>query len=128
MFLGQTIDILPFFSIVYTTNTGIAWGMFQSLKYSNIVFSIIVILVISTLVYIFLIKKPGTINKMAVLPVTLVISGATGNLIDRLIFGKVTDFLDFYIGNYHWPVFNIADSSITIGGILLGIILLCYQN
>ena len=49
----------------------------------------------------------------------LIIGGAIGNLIDRISFGRVTDFLDFHLGIHHWPVFNVADSAITVGVILL---------
>ena len=52
---------------------------------------------------------------------SLILGGAVGNLIDRLFYGKVVDFIDFSIGNFHWPAFNVADSSLTIG---IGIILI----
>ena len=50
---------------------------------------------------------------------TLILAGAAGNLYDRFLYGYVTDFLDFYIGSYHWPAFNVADSAITTGAALL---------
>ena len=58
------------------------------------------------------------------LALALILAGAVGNLIDRVRFGEVVDFLDVYIGTYHWPAFNVADSAITVGAILLAMILL----
>ena len=52
------------------------------------------------------------------LSLALILAGAIGNLIDRLLFGKVVDFFDFMIGNYHWYIFNVADTAVTIGMIL----------
>ena len=55
---------------------------------------------------------------MEIISLSLVLGGAVGNLIDRIRIGKVTDFIDFYINNWHWPSFNIADSALTVGIIL----------
>ncbi len=57
-------------------------------------------------------------------PLSLILGGAVGNLLDRIRFGEVVDFLDFYIGSYHWPAFNIADSAITVGTLWLAATLL----
>ncbi len=59
-----------------------------------------------------------------IVALALIVAGAVGNLIDRVRFGEVVDFLDVYIGTYHWPAFNVADSAITCGAILLAMILL----
>jgi signal peptidase II len=60
--------------------------------------------------------------------VALILGGATGNLIDRLLYSRVTDFLDFQFGNYHWPAFNVADSVIMIGAVILAIELMFLQK
>ena len=66
--------------------------------------------------------KPG--ERLMAFALSLVLGGAVGNLIDRLAYGEVIDFLDFYIGSYHWPAFNVADAAITIGTILIGLVFL----
>ena len=60
-------------------------------------------------------------EKLSAIGLSLILGGAFGNIIDRIRFGYVVDFLDVYVKNHHWPVFNIADSAITIGAVLLGI-------
>ena len=107
----EVIRILPFFNIVYVENTGSAFGLFKSL--GNTFFIIISIFAI-TLVSFLLVKEKD--NRLCY---SLIIGGAAGNLVDRIIYGYVIDFFDFHIAGVHWPVFNIADSALTIGIILL---------
>lgn len=107
----EIITILPFFNIVYVENTGSAFGMFKSL---GSLFFVIVSLLAIVFVTFLLIKERD--NRVCY---ALVLGGAAGNLLDRLIYGYVIDFLDFYVGGFHWPVFNIADSALTVGIFLL---------
>lgn len=107
----EIITILPFFNIVYVENTGSAFGMFKSL---GSLFFIIVSLMAIVFVTFLLIKERD--NRVCY---ALVLGGAAGNLLDRLIYGYVIDFLDFHVGGFHWPVFNIADSALTVGIFLL---------
>lgn len=107
----ESIRILPFLNIVYVENTGSAFGMFKSLgSLFFIIFSSIAIIFIGYL----LIKEIE--NRLVY---AVILGGAIGNLIDRLIYGYVIDFVDFHIGNFHWPAFNVADSALTIGIFLL---------
>ena len=116
--LGDEKAIIPnFFNLVRVHNTGIAFGKFNDTTYSNIIFSIIATIALVTIVILWKKNKfPGTINNYAII---LLIPGILGNLIDRIWHGYVVDFLDFYIKNYHWPSFNIADSCICISAGLL---------
>ena len=98
------------FHITYITNTGSAFGIFKGL---NIVFIIISIIVIFAIVY--SIKNINEKSKIEFVLFALLLGGVIGNLIDRIFFGNVTDFMDFRI----WPVFNVADSMITISAIAL---------
>ena len=109
----DSIEIFPFLNIVSVRNTGAAFGMFRSLGSGFfIVISIAAIIFIGTLIM---------RNVYNFIGLSLILGGAVGNLIDRLIYGKVVDFIDFSVGNFHWPAFNVADSSLTIG---IGIILI----
>lgn len=112
--LGSEIPILPFFSLSHVNNTGIAFGLFQQM---NHVFSVLGILVV--LVMILFSYRTYQKDRFVSLVLAVVLGGALGNLTDRLVYGHVTDFLDFYIGSFHWPVFNVADSSICVGAALL---------
>jgi len=114
MFLGQEIPLFPFFSLTHIGNTGVAFGLFQG---RNFLLLIVGFILVSFLFY-WGIKNLKVEKKMS-LVFALVIGGALGNLTDRLVFGRVTDFLDFYWGTHHWPAFNVADSSICVGAGLM---------
>jgi signal peptidase II len=107
----EIIRILPFFNIVYVENIGSAFGMFKSL---GNVFFIAVAALAMVFVTILIIKDKD--NRLSF---SLILGGAAGNLTDRIIRGYVIDFLDVYVGRYHWPAFNVADSALTIGILLL---------
>ncbi len=112
--LYETKQILPFLALTYTTNTGIVFGWFQT-KYANILFSFVIIIILSILIVSSknFVKEFGGIGKISL---CLIISGGLGNLVDRIFFGKVVDFIDLQ-WNYKniWPVFNLADSYVFIG-------------
>lgn len=112
--------IKGFFRITYTCNDGAA---FSILKGKRVFFIIMTIIVIFLIVYYLLKNKVYWVEKYSLL---LIISGAVGNLIDRIMYGYVIDFLDFIIFGYDFPVFNIADSFITIGaiGLIISILFL----
>jgi len=114
--LHQQQNIIPgFFNLVYVTNTGAAFGFLAGsktwLRQAFFVTVSIAALIVIVFAY-------GHLKKQArifVYALGLIAGGALGNLIDRLRFGSVVDFLDFYLGSYHWPAFNAADSAITVG-------------
>ena len=107
-----------FFNITYITNTGAAFGfMAGSDKWRHIFFQVISIVALCGLVYLY--RSSHNRSYSLLWGISLVFGGALGNLIDRIRYRSVVDFLDFYVGRYHWPAFNIADSAITVGGVLL---------
>ena len=113
--LGESAPIIKnVFHLTYVTNTGAAFSIFQGFNSFFIIFLVIVIGVI-----IYYIKNIKENEKRMQLAIGLFLGGTIGNLIDRVSIGAVTDFLDFRI----WPVFNIADSAVTISVILLIILL-----
>ena len=105
------VIVLPFLNLVNVKNTGAAFGLFKAL--GNPFFIIISLVAIAFIV--FLIFK-GKDNNLGM---GLILSGAAGNLIDRVSIGHVRDFVDFYVGNYHWPAFNVADSALSVGVVIL---------
>jgi len=108
-----------FFNIVYVMNPGAAFGFLADMSETFRYLFFIGITVLVMMLIIYYIVKIESQNKLYVLSLTLIFAGAVGNLIDRIRFGAVVDFLDFYIGTAHWPAFNVADSSITIGAVLI---------
>ena len=104
-----------FFSLTHIQNPGGAFGFLsnQSSSLLNIIFLFVASLAIC-LVFYFYINTPKKYNLLAT-GFALIFGGAIGNMIDRIRFGKVVDFLDFYIGDFHWPAFNVADSAIFVG-------------
>ncbi len=104
------IVVAGFFSLVNWRNTGAAWGIFQHYNLLLTAVSLLTVLVLWLFRHSFSLDRPGPR-----LALGLIAGGITGNLIDRVRVGSVIDFLYFSIGRYHWPAFNVADSSICIG-------------
>ncbi len=107
-----------FFNLTYITNTGAAFGFLAGHEAWRHLF-FMGIGSVSVLVMLIFYLKAGPHSLAVTLGLALVSGGALGNLWDRVQLGFVVDFLDFYLGNYHWPAFNVADSAITVGGGLM---------
>jgi signal peptidase II len=117
---GQTIPIVPgFFSLVYVRNPGAAFGLLASAGsgWRDVFLVSVSVLAVAGLIY--LIHRTPAERKWERFAAAAVIGGALGNLYDRLVYGEVIDFLDVYVGNWHWPAFNVADSAITVGVVIL---------
>jgi|ERR1051326_6891614 signal peptidase II len=118
--LSDNIDIIPgVFRLTHVQNQGAAFGLFAEWPSEwkvamLIMFSIAALAVVSALLW----KNGNALNATAI-ALSLVFGGALGNLWDRVVSGRVIDFLDFYVGSHHWPAFNIADSAIVVGALLL---------
>ena len=116
----ENIEIFPFLNIVFVRNTGISFGLFSDGGLLNRYFFTSFAIVLGSIL---LIISFFTKEKLMKLSLLMISSGAIGNAIDRIYFGGVIDFIDFFIYNFHWPAFNFADIFITIG-----VILLCFEN
>ena len=115
--VGEVISVFPFFNLVYFLNKGISFSMFSGA--SSWILTGIAFLICMGICY-FLIKEKSKFSKVCL---SLVLGGAVGNIVDRIYLGAVVDFIDFYVGKWHWPAFNVADSAICIG-----VVLLIYQS
>jgi len=116
MRLHESIPVVPdFFSITYIRNPGAAFGILASSSsgFRLAFFGVTSILALVLLSTIFVRLKPT--HWIGQLSVAAVFGGAIGNLLDRVRFGEVIDFLDIYLGAYHWPAFNVADAAISAG-------------
>ncbi|MBI2677511.1 MAG: lipoprotein signal peptidase [Candidatus Koribacter versatilis] len=118
--LHDTIQVIPdFFRLTHVQNRGAAFGLFaespSEWKVAVLVmFSLVALVVVSALLW----RNSHTLT-MTGSALALILGGAIGNLWDRLLSGHVVDFLDFYVDGHHWPAFNVADSAIVIGAVLL---------
>ena len=113
----ETIPVLPFFNLTLAYNKGAAFSFLSDQGgWQRWLFSILAIGV-STVLIIWL-RMLTVKERLLAIALSFIIGGAIGNLIDRLLFGHVIDFLDFYYKNWHWPAFNVADSAIFIGVVL----------
>jgi signal peptidase II len=109
--LYQVINALPCFNVVYYRNVGSAFGMFKGLGNPFfILVSTAAIVAVSVMIF---------KDRHHRLGFSLILGGAAGNLADRIAHGYVIDFLELYAGNFYWPAFNVADSALTIGIVLL---------
>jgi signal peptidase II len=116
--LYETVAIMPYFNLTMAHNHGAAFSFLAQAGGWQRWFFTVLALVISTVLVVWLAKlKPEA--KLEAISLSLVIGGAIGNVIDRIYYGYVIDFLDIYIGSSHWPAFNVADSAICIGAVLL---------
>jgi signal peptidase II len=117
---AHEIPVIPgLFQLSHWENTGAAFSMFADSSSPWRTLGLIGFAVAALLVVGFLLWKSGSALNAITLALALIMGGASGNLWDRVARGTVTDFLDFYIGQHHWPPFNIADSAIVIGSLLL---------
>lgn len=114
---GEASPVTSFFNLVRAHNTGAAFSFLATAGGWQRLFFIVVASVASAVI-LYLLRKHGR-QTLFGLALSLVLGGALGNLIDRIRWGYVVDFLDFYYGSYHWPAFNVADMAITGGVILL---------
>ena len=108
-----------FFNLTHIRNSGVAFGIFSDQNSELKPYVLIFISIIATLAILVIFHQTEENKKIVQTGLTLVFSGAIGNLIDRILHKEVIDFVDFFIDNRHWPAFNIADSCITIGVMLM---------
>ena len=127
--LHKTVEIIPgFFNLIHVRNTGGAFGIFGGEKgpVGSVLFVVASLIAVGILVVLFLRVKEH--EKTLAFSLALLLSGAIGNLLDRLSYGEVIDFLDFHVSLYHWPAFNVADSAISIGIGLMALELLIKEQ
>jgi signal peptidase II len=114
--LHHSIPVIDgFFSLTYIRNTGAAFGIFAG---SADAFRLPFLILFSLLAIAFVVgmlRRLPESERGLIIALTLILGGALGNLIDRILYGEVIDFLDFYWDGFHWPAFNFADSFITVG-------------
>jgi len=112
-FIGtfETVKIFPFLHLVSVRNEGAAFGLFK--EFGNIPFIAISLIAIIVVVVLLMRGKEDRFG------LALVLGGAIGNMIDRITMGSVTDFVDVFAGRFHWPAFNVADSALTIGLVVM---------
>ena len=123
VYTGKVI-IPGFFNLVHVRNTGAAFSMMagENTVLRQAVMIGLILVVVGVILYTyFKVNEEDWWTRFAYIFIT---GGALGNVIDRFRFGEVVDFLDFYLGSYHWPAFNVADSSIFVGAVMLIISLL----
>lgn len=112
---GRPLELTSFFNIYTVWNKGVSFGMFNHLEQAPLIFSALA-LGVSVLLFVWMWKAD---TLLAVNGLAAIIGGAIGNTIDRIRFEAVIDFLDFHIGVYHWPAFNVADTAIFLGVVAL---------
>jgi len=112
----RIIPLTSFFNLVLVHNRGVSFGMFDTaphwLPWALALFAVLIAVAL-------LIWMWRSTDRLLAAALGLVVGGALGNVIDRIRFGAVVDFLDFHVAGYHWPAFNVADSAITVGVALL---------
>ena len=125
-FNGDKVVIKNFFTLTYTVNTGAAWGFLSDKSWGQLFFKVLtsISLVAFVAYYLYAVKKGKTWLKCALI---LIIGGTIGNFIDRLLANGVVDFLSFNFWGYAFPVFNFADSFLTVGVIML-IVYYCFMD
>ena len=114
--LHYSISVVEgFFSITHIRNPGVAFGLFAGHESEYKVLFFVVISIIAILAILIIFHQTPDDKRMVKVGLILIFSGAVGNLIDRILYKEVIDFLDFFYNGSHWPAFNVADSCITIG-------------
>jgi signal peptidase II len=111
---GEALGVTPFFNLVLAFNRGVAFSfLLDAPAWLLIAFAVVAAGIVSVL----LVRSPG--KRLLCTALALILGGALGNVVDRVRLGRVVDFLDFTLAGWHWPAFNLADSAISIGAVLL---------
>ena len=113
---GEALPLAPFFNLVSARNSGAAFSFLADAGGWQRWFFVVLALVVSAVLVWMLSAKRGRLEAFAY---AMILGGAVGNAIDRLVFGSVTDFLDFHLAGWHWPAFNVADIVIFAGAACL---------
>lgn len=109
---GASVHVTSFFSIVYVENYGGVFGFLSRHEFARTAFTYLPLFIITVLIIVLVVSRMGFAKRLAL---TSILAGAVGNLYDRVLYGSVVDFLDFYYDAHHWPAFNVADISISFG-------------
>jgi signal peptidase II len=115
--LGERLEFAPFLNLVFVYNPGAAFSFLSEAGGWQRPLLVAFALVAAAIVSVLLVRRPR--ERLLCTGLALILGGALGNVIDRLRFGQVVDFLDFHAAGWHWPAFNVADSAITVGALLL---------
>ena len=111
----QSIKVIPkFFSITYAQNSGAAWSILSNSTLLLAILSLVAFIIIGNYI-----KKMPEIKKIHIFGFSFLLGGILGNFIDRVFYGYVVDYLDFYIFGYDYPIFNFADMLIVVGAVVL---------
>jgi len=116
--LYESVEIMPSINLTYVHNMGAAFSFLSSAGGWQRWFFVVIAVIATTVLMIWLSRLKPSERWMAV-TLSLILGGAVGNLYDRISYGYVVDFIDVYYGSYHWPVFNVADSAISIGVVMM---------
>ena len=113
---GEILPVIPgLFNLTLTFNPGAAFGLWSNLPSGWREVALGLSIALALVAVVVFLMHPNCQSTLARVSLSAVLGGAIGNIIDRFTYGSVVDFLDFYIGDYHWPAFNIADSAIFMG-------------
>ncbi len=116
--LYESLPVFPGLQIIYVRNLGAAFSFLSSAGGWQRWFFIVLSLLASIAIVIWIYRLPNH-RRLEALGLSLVLGGAVGNLVDRVLLGYVVDFIDVYYQSWHWPVFNVADSAITVGVVIM---------
>lgn len=116
--LYETVAIIPYFNLTLAHNYGAAFSFLASAGGWQRWFFTLLAIVVSIVLTVWM-KRLKAHARLEAISLALILGGAIGNVIDRVLHGYVIDFLDVYVGSYHWPAFNVADSAICVGAVLL---------
>ncbi len=118
--LHESVPLAPFLNLTLVYNKGAAFGFLSTASgWQNLFF--IGVAFVATVVILYLLRRMGAKDRFMAVALMLILGGAIGNLIDRLLYGHVVDFIDVYYGTWHWPAFNVADSAITVGAVMIAL-------
>lgn len=121
MMYGEVIPVIPCFNLVRVHNYGFSFGMLNSFMSPTVMALLCLIIVVFLLMW-------ARKEKIYLFSAIVTSFGAVGNIIDRIAYGYVIDFLDVYVKNFHWPAFNVADCAIVFGNVSILLIIMCNND